>query len=127
MYDDAPFVPFGMPLNSADKLAKKMSRKHGLGGQTVITKAREIVEAQAPYTARLILTWQLDDRLQHRDCQGRFPDLKTTLTAEYLNELKKRCDQWAEKNNGKTREIWVSVNGPVLCWRNVETGWTWLR
>lgn len=127
MYNSTPFVPFGLPMNAADKLAKRMSRKHGLTGQTVVTKAREIIEAQAPHIARLIVTWRLDDRLQHRDCQGRFFDVKAALTSEYLTELKNQCDRWVQNNGGTTVEIWVSVNGPVLCWRNAEAGWTWLR
>lgn len=127
MYDPKPFVSFGVPLNAAEVLAKKMSRKHGLSGPGVEAKAREIVEAQAPQIARLILTWEKDGRIYCRDCQGRFLDVKASLTPEYLTDLKGRCDAWAEKNSGATVEIWVSVNGPVLCWRNAEAGWTWLR
>ena len=127
MYQPQSFVSFGVAESAAPALAKKMSRKLGLDFQVVQAKATELIEAKNPQRARLILTWRRDGRVCHRDCQGRFPDLKAALTPEYLNDLKKRCDAWAEKQGGTTQEIWVSVNGPVLCWRNPEAGWTWLR
>ena len=127
MYDPKPFVSFGVAPNAAVLLAQKMSRKHGLSGPTVEAKAREIVETHAPQMARLILTWRKDGRLYCRDCQGRFSELKAALTPEYLDGLKARCDTWADKNGGTTEEIWISANGPVLCWRNAEAGWMWLR
>ena len=123
-----PFVPFGLAPDAAAKLAKKMNRKFGMDFDKVERRAVELIEAHNPERARLILTWRWGDRTCHRDCQGRFPpNLKATLTPEYLSDLKKRCDTWAEKQGGTTQEIWVSINGPVLCWRNAEAGWTWLR
>ena len=126
MYNSKPFIPFGLDPAIVARLVDKLQRR-GFSPSKAQATAEATVQAKAPQYARLILTWEQEGRTYHRDCKGRFADLKVELTPEYLISLKDQCDRWAQTNGGQTVEIWVSADGPVLCWRNAEAGWVWLR